>query len=103
VVVPVPYKYHSPGSGRTYDNVRNDVYFTDGKRRTLVYGGSASGASCDHPAIRWAGDIDHDGKPDLLVDFDDDSQKNGSYCVLLSSRARKGELVRNVACQFFSG
>lgn len=103
VVQPVQVKYRSPKTGQTYDNVRNDVYLTDGKRRTLVYGGSDSRQSCDHPVIRWAGDIDGDGKSDVIVDFDDDSQKNGSLCVFLSSHARGSALLRKGACQFFSG
>jgi hypothetical protein len=80
---------------------RNDAYFLNGKSRTLVYGNDYS--SCDHPAVLWAGDIDRDGKPDMIANFDDDSEKSASVCVFLSSKAEKGSLLKNAGCQFFSG
>lgn len=103
VVQPVPFKYHSEALNKTFDNVRNDVYFSNGTDRTLVYGDSESGRSCDHPFVLWAGDIDRDGKPDIIADFDDDSQKNASVCAFLSSSAKKGRLIKNAGCQVFSG
>ena len=56
----------------------------------------------DDTVLVWAGDLDGDGWLDLIVDVT--TEKNGRYCLLLSSEARKpGELVRSAACQFFSG
>jgi hypothetical protein len=80
---------------------RNDVYFSDGKNRMLVYGDDISG--CEHPHVLWAGDIDRDGKPDMIAYFADDSEKSVSICVFLSSGAEKGQPLRNAGCQSFSG
>lgn len=82
---------------------RNQVYFSDGIRSVLVYGDPDSFRSCRHPNIIWAGDIDRDGKPDLIADFDDDSEKNASYCVFLSAQPADGQFFRLSSCQFFSG
>jgi hypothetical protein len=57
-----------------------------------------SSLACDDPHFRihWAGDIDRDGRLDLLVTF---SQKYSFFSrrLLLSSAARKDELVSEVA------
>ncbi|MDR2187078.1 MAG: hypothetical protein LBE62_03375 [Azonexus sp.] len=79
--------------------VRNDVYFSDGKSRTLLYGGDGSGQSSDDPFFVWAGDVDRDGEPDFIVHFFDDDNEKGRDCVFLSSAAKKGELVRNAGCE----
>ena len=99
----VPFKYYSKQLNETFDNIRNDVYFSNGTHRTLVYGGGKFGRSCEHPSVLWAGDIDRDGKPDVVAYFSDDSQRNGSTCAFLSSTAKPGRLLKNAGCQFASG
>jgi hypothetical protein len=51
----------------TFENIRNDVYFSSGTHLTLLYGGSESGESCEHPFVLWAGDIDRDGKRFIIA------------------------------------
>jgi hypothetical protein len=47
------------------------------------------------PSIRWVGDIDRDGKPDILLDA---CPYPGSLLMLfLSSEAEEGEIVHKVA------
>jgi len=53
--------------------------------------------------ILWAGDLDRDGKLDLIVDSEDGNEKNSETCLLLSSIANKNKLVKNAACQFYGG
>lgn len=103
VVLKVKFKYYSPELQKTFDNIRNDVYFSDGKRRTLIYGGAKTYQSCERPVVRWAGDIDGDEQPDVIVDFSDDSENNASTCLFLSSLAKEGQLLSKAGCQFFSG
>ena len=79
----------------------NKVYFSDGKTKTLIYGRDYR--SCKYPVIQWAGDIDRDNKPDIIVEFNDDSEKNSSTCVFLSTLAKGDELLKEGGCQFFSG
>ncbi len=54
-------------------------------------------------AILWAGDIDHDGQLDLIVDVQDASEKGSLSCLLLSSHARKPHITELAACHGFSG
>jgi hypothetical protein len=51
--------------------------------------------------IRWAGDLDRDGKLDFL--FEDGRYNTGSFCLYLSSKATESELVRRIACHDTSG
>jgi hypothetical protein len=53
--------------------------------------------------ISWAGDLDRDGKLDLIVSSEDGDEKNSMSCLLLSSIAKKNKLVKEFACQFYSG
>lgn len=103
LVKPVKFKCRSPELGKTFDNVRNDVYFSDGSSSVLVYGGAETQQSSGDPFVIWAGDIDRDGKPDLIASFDDDSEKNASLCVFLSGGAKNGQFFGKSGCQFFSG
>lgn len=54
--------------------------------------------SCDEPhfTVHWAGDLDHDGRLDLLVTFSPKYSYHPRQ-LLLSSGARSGELVAEVA------
>lgn len=49
------------------------------------------------PSLLWAGDLDRDGRIDLLLDVETAEAAGASYRLYLSSRARKGELVGMVA------
>lgn len=53
--------------------------------------------------IIWAGDMDRDGEIDLIVNSQDPGEKNSSSCLLLSSIAKKPELVKLFTCQAYSG
>lgn len=53
--------------------------------------------------IIWAGDMDRDGELDLIVNSEDGDEKNSSSCLLLSSIAKKPELVKLSSCQAYSG
>jgi hypothetical protein len=71
------------------------VILTEGNRTQMLY--SADGFADDpHFDVYWAGDLDGDGKLDLVVDF---SRKYSvlSYRLLLSTRARPGQLVGDAA------
>ncbi|MGD0484529.1 MAG: hypothetical protein ABSB58_07725 [Gemmatimonadales bacterium] len=48
------------------------------------------------PAVTWVGDLDRDGKPDILIQ-DDMSELAGHWTLYLSSAARRGEIVHRVA------
>ena len=95
-------------SNKSYNlNVRkiqtvNKVYFSDGAKETLIEDGYEE-QSCASPSIVWAGDIDRDNKPDIIVYFSDDDEKYASVCVYLSTLAKKNKLLGLGGCQFFSG
>ena len=49
------------------------------------------------PRLRWAGDLDHDGRIDVLLDAQTVESEGGTYQLWLSSGAKHGELVGLVA------
>ena len=49
------------------------------------------------PYLRWAGDLDHDGRIDLLLDVETGEAAGATYQLWLSSHAKQGELVGLVA------
>ncbi|HEY6093842.1 MAG TPA: hypothetical protein VIU93_02705 [Gallionellaceae bacterium] len=53
--------------------------------------------------IIWAGDLDRDGKLDLIVYSSDAEGKGATSCLFLSSVADMGKLVKKMACQGYSG
>ena len=67
-------------------------------QRVFDIGGPSARFSCDEPHFRihWAGDLDRDGRLDMLVTF---SEKYSYYPrqLLLSSAARLPNLVGEVA------
>lgn len=74
---------------------------TDG-RDTVI--GDLDAAKDDESTLSllWAGDLDGDGRLDLILEST--TSKNATICLLLSSAGRpSGALVADVGCQFFSG
>lgn len=58
------------------------------------------GAGDDFEVIRWAGDLDHDGRLDLIIEFA--SYGSHQTCLFLSSVAGPTEVLRRVGC-YISG
>ena len=92
---------------KTKISLGNHIYFIYEGNNGLVLTGR-DGKSIVSPGrvgyfIMWAGDLDRDGKLDLIVNSEDGAEKNGMTCLLLSSIAKKPQLVDEAACQFFSG
>jgi len=59
-----------------------------------------AGISADYPKLIWAGDLDKDGKMDLLLDTQLDDypyECDSNYVLFLSSFAEKGQSVKKVA------
>jgi len=52
-------------------------------------------------SLVWAGDLDKDGKLDLILESGTD--KNATYCLYLSGMAGEKALVKRIGCQFYSG
>lgn len=50
----------------------------------------------DYYALKWFGDLDGDGNPDILMGVC--GERRGCYDILLlNSKAKKGELIRAVS------
>lgn len=52
--------------------------------------------------LKWAGDLDSDGKLDFIV-YSAEGEYNAESCLLLSGQAEKGSVVSESACQSYSG
>ncbi|WP_412067312.1 FG-GAP repeat domain-containing protein [Rubrivirga sp. IMCC43871] len=66
----------------------------DGETRQPI--SAIIGGDDGHPALLWAGDLDGDGRLDLLVD-ESNHYNLGAPALFLSSAAGPGQLVRRVA------
>ena len=55
----------------------------------------------EEASLVWVGDLDKDGKIDLILESGTD--KNATYCLYLSDAVRPGALVKKIGCQFYSG
>lgn len=73
-----------------------------GRRLVLTRAGTrqvlfeAAESDTDGWSLKWAGDLDGDGKPDLLLTADSHYARE-TLRLFLSSKAKKGELVHEVA------
>ena len=71
------------------------ITLSDGAHTQVLY--SAEGFADDpHFEVCWAGDLDRDGRLDLLVNFSNKYSEH-RYRLLLSSRADSGQLIGDVA------
>lgn len=55
----------------------------------------------DDASIVWAGDLDKDGKLDLIIGTG--TEKNTRFCLFLSGAAGENNLMQKIGCQHFSG
>ena len=90
-VLPVSFK------GRTWRFEVKDKHLsvTDGQRRQAL-GWATDPDTVLRVFLAWAGDLDHDGQLDFIIESDGDDSND--LCVWLSSRAAPGELVGKVNC-----
>jgi len=92
---------------KTPDQYLYRFYLSDGKTKQFIFstsGPKAAGANgIVAPFVHWAGDLDWDGRLDLLVEIpyglDDaaDAQCQVSYRLYLSSQAQEGEVAHKAA------
>lgn len=90
---------HLPLNGTRYQlHVEgNTARLSDGQQATPLTSITISGpAGEDSASLLWAGDLDGDGRLDLLVSYTGYNQ--GGVCLYLSSRAAPGALIGHVAC-----
>ena len=71
----------------------------DGKRSVLHdFGGGSPPFSA---SLIWAGDLDRDGRPDFLMEFESDL--GASFCLFTSGSAKENGLVGSAGCMYVSG
>lgn len=68
---------------------------SEGNQTLLKNRDSDCGGDCLE-IVRWAGDLDHDGRLDLIIEFT--TYGTSSTCLFLSGSSRSGRLVRQVGC-----
>lgn len=90
------YRLSLPKQGTAFGR---NLFLDDGHTRTVLDANSYT----DSALIMWAGDLDHDGRLDLIIGADHENGQNADTCLYLSSAAGKQQLVKQVACQGFSG
>lgn len=88
-------------------SLNDKTYTLYKKNRTYVLVGP-KGESRLYPGrgflrVVWAGDVDRDGELDLIIQAGGTDEKNEVDCLLLSSLAKRPNLVKEFACQVYSG
>lgn len=75
----------------------SQAYLRNGTRTTLLSDIVVGGPESDDSAsLLWAGDLDGDGRLDLLVSYS--GYNRWGVCLFMSSKARNAALVRRLAC-----
>lgn len=74
-----------------------DLLLDDGHTSTLL------DTDTDSALLMWAGDLDHDGRLDLIISTDHEDGRSADTCLYLSSAAGTHRIVEKIACQGFSG
>jgi len=87
------YELRLEGTQESFADAR--IILSDDRHAQVLY--SADGFADDpHFEVCWAGDLDRDGRLDLLVNFSNKYSEH-PYRLLLSSRAASGQLIGDVA------
>lgn len=75
---------------------------SDGERSTTMPSIATGGAdSDDRASVAWAGDLDRDGRLDLIIH--QARYNSGGYCLYLSSATPDGDLVAEAGCHIGVG
>ncbi|UXU91500.1 hypothetical protein [Burkholderia sp. S-53] len=98
-VKPLRFGFHGRRYALRYTASGSVIAEGDGKRSVLHdFGGST-------PPFRvtliWTGDLDRDGRPDFLMEFE--SEIGANFCLFTSGGARKNELAGPESCWDVSG
>lgn len=98
------------GKSYTFDVERLDPANPDLRRITIKTSGERSllydwrdhqgSTSENYEIVRWAGDLDRDGRLDLIVEFS--SYYNSATCLFLSAPAKPPNLMKRIGCWFTS-
>lgn len=92
-----PLKIQFKGQEYAIEAKTSGIYLRKGAVMTLLPDLSAGGPESDDSAsLLWAGDLDGDGKLDLLFAYS--GYNNGGACLYLSANAGENALVQKVAC-----
>ncbi|NHV24652.1 hypothetical protein [Burkholderia sp. D-99] len=96
---PLRFGFH----GRRYElrhTVSGAVIVEGGGKRSILhdFGGSSPPFSA---SLIWAGDLDRDGRLDVLMEFESDL--GASFCLFTSGSAKENELVGPAGCMEVSG
>lgn len=92
-----PLRLSFKGDDYVITAVDSEIYLQSGEQKTLLPNLSAGGSeSDDSTSLLWAGDLDGDGKLDLLFAYS--GYNNGGICLYMSVGAGNAALVKQVAC-----
>lgn len=93
----VPLKVRFKADEYVIEGSARGIHVRNGAAGTLLPGVSAGGPDSDDSAsLLWAGDLDRDGRLDLLFSYS--GYNRGGVCLYLSSGADAGAQVRLTAC-----